>query len=61
MLGQTYITSREVRGVVMQTSEPVSTKEATDRLVKIFDIIYAESDLERLSAKATHMDAENIT
>ena len=34
MLSQTYITRREIHEVVMQTAEPVSTREATERLVK---------------------------
>ena len=40
LLGETDITSREIRKVEMQTSEPVSTREATDMLVKILIITY---------------------
>ena len=33
-----------MREVVMQTAEPVSIREATERLVKILDITYANED-----------------
>ena len=34
-----------MREVVMHISEPISTMEATDRLVKILDSSYVKSDL----------------
>ena len=42
MLGQEDPTSCEIREVVMQNAEPVSTSEATERLVKILDSDYAK-------------------
>ena len=33
-----------MREVAMHTAEPVSTREATERLVKILDITYAKAD-----------------
>ena len=33
LIGQTYLTIRKMREVVMKTAEPVLTKEVTDRLV----------------------------
>ena len=60
ILGQTNLTSREMIKVVMQTEEPVSTREDTERLVKILDSTYAKIDLEQVSANATHLNAEEI-
>ena len=34
MIGQTYLTSRDMRMVVIQTPEPVSTRETTEIMVK---------------------------
>ena len=60
-LGQEYIDSSEMRKVVMQTVEPVPTREATTRLVKILDSTYARSDLENVDANTTQLNAEYIT
>ena len=40
LLGKSDLTSREMRVVVMQTTEPASTIEATEILLKIFDSNY---------------------
>ena len=61
MMGQTDLTSREIHEVVMQTSKLVSTREATERLVKTFANTYAESDLEQVVANATQLNYEEIT
>ena len=45
----------------MQTTEPVSTREATDRLVKILESTYEKEYLKQVSDKATQMIAEEIT
>ena len=42
VLGQTYLTSREIREVVMKTAEPVSVRGSTDRMVKIIYSVYAK-------------------
>ena len=58
ILGQTYVTSREMRKVVIQTAEPASTREATERLVKILASNYAKADLKQASDNATQLNAD---
>ena len=45
----------------MQTEEPDSTREATDRLVKILSSTYAKLDLKQVDNNATRMNAEERT
>ena len=45
----------------MNTVEPVSKREATERLVKILDIAYAKADLEQVTAKSTQLKSEERT
>ena len=45
LLGQSGLTKREMREVVMQTAEPASTGEATEGMVKILDNTYEKADL----------------
>ena len=45
LLGKSDLTSREMREVVIQTAELVSTIEDTERLAKILDSTYANPDL----------------
>ena len=47
-----------MREVLMHTAETVSTREATERLVKILNSTYAKADLEQVAANATHLNAE---
>ena len=47
MLGKSDITSHEMHEVVIHTAEPVTTREATETLVKILDSIYAKATLNR--------------
>ena len=47
--------------VTIQTAEPVSTREATERLVKIIDITYAKADIKKEADNATHMNAVERT
>ena len=42
LLGQTYSTSREIREVEIQATEPFPTREATESMVKIIDSNYAK-------------------
>ena len=56
LLGKIYMTSCDMRKVVMQTVEPVSAKEATDGLVKTLTSTYAEVDIEQTSYKTTQLD-----
>ena len=37
--------TRQIRDVVMQTSEPDSARESTDHIVKTLDSTYANADL----------------
>ena len=61
MLGKSDLTSREMREVVIQTSETVSTREATDRLVKILDGTYTKVDLKQVDYNAIQINAKEIT
>ena len=45
----------------MQTKEPDSRREATERLVKILDSTYAKTELKQVYDDATHMNAEERT
>ena len=47
--------------VVIQTSEPDSTREATEILLKIFKSTYAKADLKQVANNATQMKAEKRT
>ena len=47
-----------MRKVLIQTAEPVSSREATERLVKILDITYAKSYLKQISDNSNHMNPE---
>ena len=38
LLGQSDLTKREMRKVVMQNAEPASNREATERMVKILAV-----------------------
>ena len=60
-LRQSYITKREMHEVVMQTAEPDSTREATERIMKILDSTYAKADLENIVANNNHLNAEKRT
>ena len=48
LLGKSDLTKREIREVVMQTAEPASTREATERMVKILNSTYAKEYLEQV-------------
>ena len=45
----------------MHTAEPTSTREATERIVKILDSYYAKADLKQVANNATHLNAEERT
>ena len=61
LVGQTYITSHKIRKLAMQTEEPVSSREYTDRLVKIIDSAYVKAYLEQVAANSTQLNAKVIT
>ena len=50
-----------MREVVMQTSEPVSTREATDKLVEILYSAYSKSNLKQVANNTTQMNSEKRT
>ena len=47
-----------MREVVIQVEEPVSTREATERLVRILDSTYVKADLEHVATNKTQLNAE---
>ena len=59
LIGQTDITSREMPKVLFQTSEPVSTREDTERLIKILNI--RKADLEQVANNATQLNSDDRT
>ena len=50
-----------MRGVAMQTAEPVSTRKATDRLVKIINSTYSKEDLKQITNNTNQMYSEGRT
>ena len=48
MLRQTDLTIREMCEAVMQNTDPVSTRKATDRMVKMIDSTYTKAELEEV-------------
>ena len=59
--GQSNLTKREMHKVVMQTAEPASTRETTERIVKILDITYTMADLNKVADNKTQMNYEERT
>ena len=57
MRGKSYLNKRKMREVVTQTAEPSSTREATDRLVKLIESNYVKADLKHVANSATHINA----
>ena len=61
MLGQSDLTKLEMHKVVMQTADPVSTRKATEQMVKILNSTYAKVYLKQVTHKASQMNAEKRT
>ena len=61
LMGQTYLTCCNMCEVVMQTTEPVYTREATKRLVKILNSTYEKAYLEQVASSANQMKNEERT
>ena len=61
LLGQSDLTKRDMREVLMQTSEPSSTLEATERMLKILNSTYAKADLKQVADNETHLNYEERT
>ena len=53
LLGQEDLNKRKMNKVVMQTAEPASTKEDTEKWKNI-DITYTKVELEQVAANTTH-------
>ena len=53
LLGNSDLSKRKMCEVVMQTSEPASTREANCRLVKIIGIKYENEDLKQVADNST--------
>ena len=60
LLGQSYLTNRKMREVVMQNAEPASTREATEIMVKIRDSTYSKAELKQV-VNDSQLNAEQIT
>ena len=58
MLGKTDLTIRDMIKMLMQNAKPISTRESTERLVKILDSTYTKSDIEQVADNSTHLNAE---
>ena len=52
------LTKCEMHKVVMQTAEPSSAREATERMVKTLDSTYAKACLKQVSNNATKLNDE---
>ena len=61
LLGQKYLTSREMCKVVMQTAETVPTREANERLMNSLGSTYAKADLQQVAANTIPLNAEERT
>ena len=55
LLVQSNLTKRKMRKVLMHTTEPASTREATERILKILDSTYSKVDLEQVVSNASQM------
>ena len=58
MLGQTDLKICKMREVVIQTEEPVSTRESTERMVRVLDSNYTRAEPEQVVANVTQLNAE---
>ena len=58
VLGKYDLNKREMSELVMQTAEPASTREATDRMVKISNSTYTKAELKYAVDNASYMNSE---
>ena len=61
LLGQSDLTKRKMREVVMQTVEPYFVQESTEQMVKILNITYVKADLKQVVNNASHLNSEERT
>ena len=58
LLGQSDLNKRNMNEVAIKTAEPVYTREATGRMVKILDSTYLREDPKQVADNSTQMNAE---
>ena len=61
LLVKSDLTKRDMREVVMHTTEPASTREATEGMVKILDSTYVKADIKHVAHNSTELNAEEGT
>ena len=61
LIGKSNLNKREIQEVVMQTSDKDSTREATERLLKILEITYAKADFYEVADNANQLKVEERT
>ena len=61
LLGKSDLNKSDICKVVMQTSEPASTREATEIMVKILNSTYAKAYLKQVADNTTQLNAEERT
>ena len=61
LIGKSNLTKRKICEVVIQTTEPASTREASDQMVKILNGTYEKADLNQVADDATQLNSEERT
>ena len=61
LIGKSDLIKRWMREVFMQTAEPVSTREATERMVNILDSTYVNEKLKHVAYNASQINANKRT
>ena len=56
LLVQPGLTKRNIQEVIVQTAEPYSTREATERVLKMLNSTYVKADLDKVDAAAVQID-----
>ena len=60
-LGKYDVTKRDMRKVVMQSTEPASTQESTEQMVKVLYSKYAKAERKQVANNATQLNSDKIT
>ena len=61
IIGQSDLTSHEMRKMEMQTAEPASTREAAERLVRILDSTFERENVKQIANNEIHLNAYERT
>ena len=56
--GEPNLTKTDIREVLVQTSDPASTKEAPERTVKIFYSTHEKYDINKVSYRDTQLNTK---